>query len=322
MLSEEDGERSRTHTIGSMWRALPAPSPAHVAAAWTLLAAAWVGHVALFSRVRPGMTFVRRLFGGVPAETIAVAAAAVCLAVLFLGVLRRSATVAGSALVMLAFLAGNALYFGPLARLYLGGSWKFATLTDGLRFSANRTLYLAAVGGAMAVAWLFVDRQVFAFLRAGDLGVATQWSRKESGPWSGYLGGLALTAVLPAALILQATVGFRPIRSGAIVAALPAIALASLVNALAEETIFRGFVQPAAIRLLGFGRGLWLQGLFFGLVHWGASVGARSALPVSLAIGVGSVVFGKSVLETRGLAWAILAHGMFDVAVFSAYFVR
>jgi membrane protease YdiL (CAAX protease family) len=322
MSSPQDLERSRSHTLASMWKALPAPPRARMVSAVILLAAAWVGHVALFSRVRPGMRLARQLLGGVPAETIAITAAAVCLAVLFTGAFRRDADVAGSALVMLAFLAGNALYFGPLARLYLGGSWKFATLADGLRFSANRTLYLAAVGGAMAVAWLFVDRRVFAFLRAGELGASTQWSRRESGPWSGYLGGLALTAVLPAALILQATVGFRPIRSGAIVAALPAIVIASLVNALAEETIFRGFVQPAAIGLLGFGRGLWLQGLFFGLVHWGASVGALSALPVSLAIGVGSVVFGKSVLETRGLAWSILAHAMFDVAVFSAYFVR
>jgi membrane protease YdiL (CAAX protease family) len=64
-----------------------------------------------------------------------------------------------------------------------------------------------------------------------------------------------------------------------------------------------------------------VQGLFFGIIHWGLSVGVLAALPTSLLIGLGSVVWGKAAYETRGLSWTIVAHFMIDVAIMAAYFV-
>jgi membrane protease YdiL (CAAX protease family) len=65
-----------------------------------------------------------------------------------------------------------------------------------------------------------------------------------------------------------------------------------------------------------------MQGLLFGIVHWGLSVGVLAALPTSLLIGLGSVIWGKAAYETRGLSWPIAAHFMIDGAIMSAYFVQ
>lgn len=113
----------------------------------------------------------------------------------------------------------------------------------------------------------------------------------------------------------------KPLRSGALWALLPAILLAAVANALVEEVIYRGVLPPAFVQAAGIARGLWIQGLMFGMLHWGMSVGVFAALPASLLIGIGSVYWGKAVLETRGLSWVILAHAMVDVAIMSAYFV-
>jgi membrane protease YdiL (CAAX protease family) len=100
-----------------------------------------------------------------------------------------------------------------------------------------------------------------------------------------------------------------------------AVLIAAAANATAEEIIYRGFFQPAFIRYGGAAAGLWVQGLFFGVIHWGLGVGVLAALPVSLAIGIGSIVWGKAAYETRGLAWTIVAHFLIDVVIMAAYFV-
>jgi membrane protease YdiL (CAAX protease family) len=94
-----------------------------------------------------------------------------------------------------------------------------------------------------------------------------------------------------------------------------------MANALIEEVIYRGMLQPAFVHAAGIARGLWIQGLMFGMLHWGMSVGVVAALPTSLLIGIGSVFWGKAVLDTRGLSWVIVAHAMIDLAIMCAYFV-
>ena len=118
---------------------------------------------------------------------------------------------------------------------------------------------------------------------------------------------------------MQATNGFSMIRSGDLLWFIGPTLVMAVVNATVEEVIFRGCIQPAVIHCAGIGRGLWLQGIFFGIHHLGMSLSLLSTLPGAILIGIGSVVVGKSVLETRGLGWAIAAHGLFDIGIFAAY---
>jgi membrane protease YdiL (CAAX protease family) len=122
-------------------------------------------------------------------------------------------------------------------------------------------------------------------------------------------------------VLLQATVGFRPVLSGKIITLAPAILIAAIVNATVEEFIYRGFLQPAFMRALGVGAGIWATSALFGLLHWGISFGVLAALPVSLGIALGSVFWGKAAYDTRGISWPIAAHFLIDIAIFSTYFV-
>jgi membrane protease YdiL (CAAX protease family) len=94
--------------------------------------------------------------------------------------------------------------------------------------------------------------------------------------------------------------GWPPL-AGSLWPLLPGVLVAAVANAAAEEYVFRGVVQPAFIRAGGVAAGRWMQGLMFGLMHWGMSVGVLAALPVSLLIGFGSVVWGKAALDTLGM---------------------
>jgi membrane protease YdiL (CAAX protease family) len=179
----------------------------------------------------------------------------------------------------------------------------------------------------MIAVWLLVfarDRGAWPSLpfRIGDLTVRVRSSSKAPMQpiWRELVGGYGAVCLI-LFFVMQANVGFRPIVNGTLWPLLPAIVIAAIINALAEEVIFRGLVQPAFIRASGIAAGLWMQGLLFGLMHWGVSVGMLAALPVSLLIGLGSVYWGKTVLDTGGLGWVIIAHAMIDVCVMSAFFV-
>ena len=88
-------------------------------------------------------------------------------------------------------------------------------------------------------------------------------------------------------VVVQANVLFGPVRTGTLWPLLPGVLLAALGNSLAEEVVFRGLILPAFVRGGGLAASLWMQGLMFGLMHWGMSVGILAALPLSLLMGLG-----------------------------------
>ena len=198
-------------------------------------------------------------------------------------------------------------------------------LTDGLarwqRFVVRRAIYGVAVCLPMAVVAAVLLRREELGFRFGDWRVRTRPSRKDASvTWARMLLGVGLFAALPVALLMQTVVRFEPVVTGAIVGMALPVLLMSLVNAAAEEAIFRGFALPAAVRAAGVPRGLWLVGAWFGPHHLGLSVALMSSLPGVVLLSIGSVYFGKSVLETRGLGWAIAAHMLFDIGIFAAFY--
>lgn len=189
------------------------------------------------------------------------------------------------------------------------------------RFIVRRVIYGVAVCLPMAVVAAVLLRRGELSFRFGDWRVRTRPSRKDAPvTWARMLLGVGLFAALPVALLMQTAVRFEPVVTGAIVGVALPVLLMSLVNATAEEAIFRGFALPAAVRAAGVPRGLWLVGAWFGLHHLGLSVVLMSSLPGVVLLGIGSVYFGKSVLETRGLGWAIAAHMLFDIGIFAAFY--
>jgi hypothetical protein len=120
--------------------------------------------------------------------------------------------------------------------------------------------------------------------------------------------------------VTAATVLFPTIQGGSfdlgrLVGLAPFVVLFALTNAIVEEAIFRfalvatlaGHVDPRSIALLSGG--------IFGAIHYFGVPGGP--LGVVLAGFLGWLL-AKSMLETRGVQWALTIHFLQDVVIFSA----
>lgn len=192
-----------------------------------------------------------------------------------------------------------------------------------VRFIASRLLYVAGVTLPMFLVLIagLRDRTTVP-LRFGDWKIETRLGRNDSPrSWGRIWLWFLLFIAIPMFLLMQANVGFGPLESGRLTILIPFIAAMALANAFAEELIFRGLLQGVAVRAVGPAAGVWLIAVLFGLHHWGASFAPLASLGGSALIGAGSALFGKSVIETKGLGWAVTAHALVNVALFSAYYV-
>ncbi|MBY0112611.1 MAG: CPBP family intramembrane metalloprotease [Phycisphaerales bacterium] len=308
---------------------LPEPTSrtrARVALAVGLGVLAWLGAVAFLSQYRPSQ--VGALLGAV-APHAALYWAATAAALVLAGALaaaRRLESAAAAAMVA-AFLLGHTLFALPVLQDRIRMPFPLRTTQDAIDFSIFRLAYLLALAAPMMlvllVGYRLVLRSTDAFaLGVGNWGVRSSdiTQRSPRSTWRAHLIGFGLFAVV-LFIMGQAFTGFAHLRSGVLLSTLPAVLLAALVNAGVEEVIYRGLLQPAFVRLAGVAAGIWTTALTFGLMHWGLSVGVVAALPTSLAIGVGSVLWGKAALETRGLSWVWIAHAMVDVAIMSAFMI-
>lgn len=296
---------------------------------WVMLALlallAWAGGVAFLGPYRPN-DVSRMLAGLMPLEQVywtclAVAGLLAGFAVTFgrWALAWAAGTVAG---YLLGFFAFSFLFvhFPPGVEIPLRHE------DDALRFALLRLWFAGPIAVVLLLVWLVFGQRAGAghpafgpgnwLVRSRDLIAAEPLQS-----WLGKLLGGYLIFVAVLVLLIQAPVGFKPIVEGTLWPLLVAVLIAAAANAIAEEVVYRGFIQPAFVQYGGVAAGLWMQGLFFGIIHWGLGVGVLAALPVSLLIGIGSVVWGKATYETGGLWWAIAAHFLVDVAIMSVYFV-
>jgi len=255
-----------------------------------------------------------------------------CLAVSFLALalsfrsrIRSMPILAGA---VFAFLVGHLVYRAWVGWMPWDMKMKIpmGQPQDVWPFVLHRIGYGLCVGGLIVATVAVVSRlrgiSVSIPLAWGDWTVRSRAFTQKNQPESYYrsMVGFFFFALI-FFLVGQAGAGFAPLRSGWLFQLFPVIVLAALINATIEEWIFRAGMQPAILAVAGVFRGLWIQGMLFGLMHWGNSVGIIAALPTSLLIGLGSVYWGKAVVETKGLGWVIVAHTLMDIAIMSVYFV-
>jgi membrane protease YdiL (CAAX protease family) len=155
-----------------------------------------------------------------------------------------------------------------------------------------------------------------AYLVVGDLGAAAGSPRSGRRPWRwnvvgpvACLGLLLLTAWLTAPMLPQ-RIDFG--------AALPFLAigvLAAVLNAFWEEIAYRAAPLSQLQRAVGPSFGVVILAVWFGLGHFyggipSGPVGAVAAAAVAL-------LFGRAMIETRGLGWPLALHFSSDVAIYS-----
>jgi membrane protease YdiL (CAAX protease family) len=97
---------------------------------------------------------------------------------------------------------------------------------------------------------------------------------------------------------------------------LPAVLILALMNAFGEELAYRAAPLSQFWEIVGKRQAIWMTALWFGLGHYygGISFGAMGAIYITLT----AVIFGKAMLETKGLAFPLLMHMMIDVVIYIA----
>lgn len=286
---------------------------------------AWLGGVAFLGQYRANQ-IAEALAGVAPLQTLYWLCVGLGVAgVVLMAVLgRRGHGVLWAGVV--GYLVGHVLFAWLPVHHVIDFRIPFTSMADAVAFVKHRLVYGVCVASSASAALVLTAWMLGAWprfhLRVGSWSAVGRdfTHRSKPEPYRKAMLGFALFAAV-LWVIGQMGVELAPLRSGLLWALIPAILLAAITNALVEEVIYRGIMQPAFVQAAGIARGLWIQGVMFGMLHWGMSVGVVAALPTSLLIGIGAVYWGKAVLETRGLSWVIVAHAMVDVAIMCAYFV-
>jgi membrane protease YdiL (CAAX protease family) len=181
---------------------------------------------------------------------------------------------------------------------------------------ATRVVMVVAALAIIGIALALGASRRTAYLQLGNLRANTTTRRKDGSYmlWSRF-GPVAFVGIM----LLMAWFAAPQLPDEIhVAAALPYIgigALAALFNASWEELAFR--VAPLAMlgRAVGPSIGVLLLALWFGIGHY---YGGIPSGPMGLlAAGLLAVLFGRSLIETRGLAWPIALHFAGDFVIFS-----
>ncbi len=155
------------------------------------------------------------------------------------------------------------------------------------------------------------------FLVLGDVNAPASGirlpGRENPLPWSiaGPLIALLLTALFTAAILAMSPI---PVAVSDVIPLLPAVFLLALMNAFGEEMAYRAGPLSQLWQILGKKQAIWMMALWFGLGHYygGISFGAIGVVYLTLV----AVLFGKAMLETKGLAVPVFMHLWGDVVLY------
>lgn len=156
------------------------------------------------------------------------------------------------------------------------------------------------------------------FLRRGNLAALAQpipfLGLRKPIPWTWFGPGLLVIfgAALP--LFLYFTVHPDFTASGRIVRFLPLILAIAAFNAANEEFQFRSVLLAHLRKVVSPGEAALLTAALFGLGHY---YGQPSG-PIGVVMaGFAGWIWARSMIETRGFAWAFFIHMVQDIVIFS-----
>jgi len=184
-------------------------------------------------------------------------------------------------------------------------------------FGERLGVVLLALSLAGTLALLGQKRRDY-FFAFGDVSAPApgmRWPGRDK-PLSWTIAG-PLVALPLAALIGAAILALNPHTGVAltrVIPLLPAVFLLALMNAFGEEMAFRAAPLSQLWQVVGKNQAIWLAAVWFGLGHYygGIPSGIMGAVFLTLV----AALFGKAMLETRGLAVPIFMHLWGDVVLY------
>jgi hypothetical protein len=184
-----------------------------------------------------------------------------------------------------------------------------------LAFFGERLMRIGAVLVMFVVLLIMGFRGRDLYLAVGDLRATAEPTRLKiphrPEPWTTFGRNYAIISV--ALLLFFLIPAVKPSLASFSVGLLLFAAVCAGMNSFAEEFLYRSALIPQVLPLLGKGATLMLVPAWFGLAHYfGVPNGATGVL----LAGVGGWFFAKSMIETRGFAWAWFLHFLADFTVY------
>lgn len=220
----------------------------------------------------------------------------------------------GLTLIFLVIYAAEGWFFGtvvPQSQFYtdlFGGNANLAFFGERL-MRIGATLVMLLVLLAMGL-----KRQDF-FLTVGNLKAVAEPERwgvpRKPETWPGFSGRYAL--IIIALLSVFMIPALKPSLSNLSVGLVFFVAVCALMNAFAEEFLYRSALLPQVLPLFGKGASLILVASWFGIGHY---FGVPTGLTGVILTTIGGWIFAKSMVETRGMGWALFLHFVSDFTVY------
>ena len=184
-----------------------------------------------------------------------------------------------------------------------------------LAFFAERLLRLGAVVVMLLVLRLMGLSPPDFYLAVGDVKATAEptgrWIPRQPESWTTFGRNYAIISV--GLLLLFMIPALKPSLAGLSIGLLLFAAICAAMNAFAEEFLYRSALIPQVLPRFGKSKTLLLVPVWFGLAHY---FGVPSGLTGVLLAAVGGWFFTKSMIETRGMAWAWFLHFLADFTVY------
>ena len=153
------------------------------------------------------------------------------------------------------------------------------------------------------------------YLAVGDLKATAvptrRWIPRQPEPWTTLGRNYAIISV--GLLLLFMIPDLQPSLAGLSIGLLLFAATCAAMNAFAEEFLYRSALIPQLLPRFGKSETLLLVAGWFGMAHY---FGVPGGLAGVLLAAVGGWFFTKSMIETRGMAWAWFLHFLADFTVY------
>ena len=207
-------------------------------------------------------------------------------------------------------------------------AWFFQTLLPQSQFYANvfggstdLSFYgerLMRIGATVAMLLVLLGmglkRQDF-FLTVGNLKAVAEPERwgipRKPETWPGFGGRYAIIIVV--LFLVFMVPAMQPSLSNLSVGLVLFAALCALMNAFAEEFLYRSALLPQVLPLFGNGASLILVAAWFGIGHY---FGVPQGLTGVILTTIGGWIFAKAMVETRGMGWPLFLHFVSDFTVY------
>jgi membrane protease YdiL (CAAX protease family) len=227
----------------------------------------------------------------------------------------------GLFMALLAFFVGAAFISPLIQETALYTNWLSQASWGASLISSPITVHLAPVVlMALTLIGSGLGRKEL-FLVKGNLNAEVQPHRllvmKKGEIWKRF--GPAFTLIYAGITLIVMWVSLSPDLSNfsQVVPLLPAIILASAINAAAEEFQYRSVLLARLKDVVKPGTIMWMSALFFASLHYltGSPSGLFGAIPVTYM----GWVSAKSMLETRGFSIPFLLHFIADFVIFACF---